>query len=103
MKDKTYLDIGHGDPNSILWIYHGGRIESTRTGSKTHEKVWGFDAMFFWRGRFDPATNELSVAQPVNSKTKSIPQYLEDALEEKFGTGLQVWHFNPTKKGRRVT
>ncbi len=97
---KTYIDIGHGDRNVILWAHCGGRIESFRAGDDTHETLWGNRALNYWRGRFDKKTLEISVVGPVMSRATSVPQWLLDKLEAKFGTGLQTWKFNPI--GRRV-
>lgn len=97
---KSYMDIGHGSPDSILWLFNGERIESRKTGSLTHEKVWGFEAMHYWRGRFSPSTGQISAVSPVLYKGSSIPSWLLDKLEEKFGTGHETWKFNPARRVR---
>ncbi len=78
-----------------MWLYINRKIESYRAGSETHESLWGFDAMKYWRGRLDKKTLEISVIAPVSYKGSGVPQYIEDALENKFGTGLTYYRFNP--------
>ncbi len=99
---KTYIDIGHGDRNAILWIHEGNRIRSCKAGDDTHESIWTSSVINYWRGRFDPKTLELSVMAPELYKGSTIPQWLLDKLEAKFGTGLSTWRFNPMKEGKRI-
>ena len=99
---KSYVDIGHGDRKSILWAHEDNRIRSYVAGDDTNESIWGSRAMNLWRGRFDPKTMEISVVAPVLFKGSSIPNWLLDKLEAKFGTGLQTWQFNRFKIGQRI-
>lgn len=55
-----------------------------------------------WRGRLDLKTLEISVQAPVLYNGSSIPEWLLDKLEAKFGTGLQAWRFNPRSPGKRI-
>lgn len=99
---KSYIDIGHGDRNATLWLHDSDRIYAFKAGDDTHESIWRSPAMDCWRGRFDSKTMEISVQAPVLYKGSSIPTWLLDKLEVKFGTGLQTWRFNPMKEGKRV-
>lgn len=89
-----YVDIGHGTPDAIIWLYRRGRIE-TASSKRTHAKVWGNGAMKYWRGRFDPASNRCSVVPPESWVGDMVPTALPDALEQKFGTGVEIVSFNP--------
>ncbi len=102
MAEKTYMDIGHGDRNAVLWLHEDDKIRSYIAGDDTHASIWGSGAMSRWRGRFDPKTSEISVQAPVLYRGSMIPQWLLDKLEAKFGTGLQTWRFNPAAPGKRI-
>ena len=97
---KTYMDGGHGTPNSFLWLYRNGALEVHKTGSRTHEKLWGRKAMDYWRGRYDDQTGEVSVAKPAKylMSQRGPPQYLIDALEAEFGGDIKIYGFNPTRR-----
>ncbi len=99
---KSYIDIGHADRAAILWIFEGGKIRSYVAGDDTHESTWGIGVVDFWRGRYDKKTNELSIVAPVLYRGSIVPEYVMDALEAKFGTGFEIWQFNPKKQGRKV-
>lgn len=100
-KPKTYIDIGHGTGESFLWVYFRGRLDIRKTGSRTHEKIWGRACMNWWRGRYDGKTNRVSVTPPVSSPFKSAPKALIDLLEEHFGGDIDVWEFNPPRRARK--
>jgi hypothetical protein len=99
---KRYVDIGHGTPDAVLWLYQDGRVETYKSES-THMQVWGHElSMKHWRGRFDPKTNECSIVPPENWVGDLVPKTLLDALEAKFGD-TSVEMFNPRKEfGRSV-
>ncbi len=99
---KGYIDIGHGDRNSILWLYKDGQVEAVKAGDDNHEKLWGISAMNYWRGRFNEKKNEISVVAPILYKGSIVPQWILDKLEERFGSGLSTWQFNPMKEGRKI-
>jgi hypothetical protein len=99
---KRYIDIGHGTPDCVLWLYEGGRVW-TASSESTHMQAWGHEiAMSHWRGRFDPRTNECSIVPPENWVGDLVPSYLFDALEAQFGD-TEVEMFNPRQEfGRTV-
>lgn len=91
-----YLAIGH-DGESVLWLWRGGELktfeESDLTGKyRDHEEVWP-NAGRYWRGRYDPKLNAVSVTSP-NLVHESPPESLIDALHARFVT-LDLRQFNP--------
>ncbi len=98
--NKNYMDIGHGDPRAVLWLCDKKKIQAFEAGEDTHASIWGAHAMNAWRGRYDQKAHEISVTAPVLYKSDLVPEWLLDLLEDKFGTGLNIWKFNPV--GKRV-
>lgn len=96
-KPKTYMDIGHGGADSFLWIVIRGKLDIRRTGSRTHEKIWGKKAMDYWRGRYDIKKNQISIMPPVTKMFRQVPQSLVDMLKEAFGEDAEPWDFNPPR------
>jgi hypothetical protein len=90
---EHYIDIGHGQPGAIVWLYRDGRVWKGLASAGTHEERWGMDAMNFWRGRYDPQTNKLSVVGPVALENSSPPHDLMQALKSVF-TNAEVVQFN---------
>jgi len=99
-KIKDYTDIGHGNQRALIWLFKDERVWSFSGG--THESIWGMDAMHYWRGRYEPESGLLSIVAPVNAPAhrRRPPQWLIDALEEKFGVAVEIFEFNP--KAKRV-
>lgn len=102
---RSYIDIGHGDPQAVLWIYYDDRIQTARSTSGTHEEILGFDvSMNHWRGRFEPKTGLLSVVRPGGplSPYAPIPRFLIDLLEARFGGDITAFGFNPQHEFAKV-
>lgn len=97
MAKKSYMDIGHGDPDAYVWLYADGRIQSVRASVGTHEQLWGMDAMNFWRGRYDEKKGEISIMPPVARRHQAAPEFLKELLELHFGVN-RVYEFNNPKK-----
>lgn len=96
----SYMEIGHGDPKAILWLCDRKKIQAFEAGEDTHSSIWGAATMNKFRGRYDKKTDRLSIMAPVNYTGRATPTWLLDLLEEKFGTGFEIYEFNP--KSRRV-
>ena len=99
----VYLDIGHSDPDAILWIWFQGKIHLWSVSEGMHSEVFGPDANKYWRGRYDPRTGRVSVAIPQGTKYKAAPSWLMDALEAEFGGDVAIATFNPSGKLVRIT
>jgi hypothetical protein len=101
MAPKTYMDVGHKDREfDFIWIYKEGKIYYRRASAATHETAWGMEAMNYWRGRVEMDTRHISITRPNSQRGAkyAAPSWLLDALEEKFGTGLVIYEFNPGPK-----
>lgn len=97
-----YTDIAHGQSEGVLWLYCNERIQTAPTSSGTHASIWGHEAALkCWRGRYEPASNRLSIAPPERLLRSPIPQHLIDRLEEKFGQ-TEMFSFNPRPKRVRA-
>lgn len=83
-----YMEIGHGD-NAILWWYKKGKLHVVEDTDATHDELIGEDVP---RGRYDPETHTASF---ITVQGRGTPQFIIDALEEKFGGDLNVRAFNP--------
>ena len=103
---EHYFSIGHGDydeetgtePTYIVWAYVDGHIEAgplshgealireddSLMGS-THGTLWGHDVTDrTYKGRYEPETGRLTIVKPKHREMYQIPQFLMDALHEKF-------------------
>ncbi len=104
----AYTDIGHGDPNDVIWIVRGYDIEKIAAGfDRTHELIWGETATLnHWRGRYDVRTAFCSIAPPENSIMRRPPSALLEMLGREFSIvrfyffkdGVQSITPNPRKR-----
>lgn len=96
---REYVDIGHGNTDSILWVHDGSSIRKISAQCGTHLSVWGDGVGRLWRGRYEPDTGRTSVAPPERlvGRMYATPSWLIDALEEAFGGSIEVWDFNPPR------
>ena len=93
-KPKSYVDIGHGLSDAVVWLYRGGHIWKGLASGGTHERRWGLSAIHYWRGRYEPKTNRLSIVAPIVKPYASPPRCLLIALEAAFGETENA-QFNP--------
>src|ERR1700734_2128375 len=92
----AYTEIGHGDPNDMLWIQILGKIYTISAGlSRTHELVWGAEVKIenVWRGRFERKTGRCSIAPPVMDNSPVPEQSIVDQLVLHFNTATEMFYF----------
>lgn len=98
MAEKTYMDIGHGDRNAVLWLYEDDKVRSYVAGDDTHATIWGIDAMNCWRGRLDPITRDVFAVSPVLHNGSMPSQQMLERLKDKFGATMRVFVFHTHNK-----
>lgn len=93
-----YFSIGHGDfnedfggsPKYYVWAFLDGKIKTGTLGREdkdggTHGSLWGHDRMGkTYKGRYEPETGVVSVVNPDHRIGRSVPQFLIDALYNRF-------------------
>ncbi len=84
----------------MVWAYVRGEM-LTWDDSEDHQTVLGDDKELYWRGRYEAHTNSATVIPPVGSKYKNAPTRLVDKLEAMFGSGIEIYAFNPAPKIKR--
>jgi len=105
---KRYMDIGHRDPNDLLWIMLGFDFNQvTAAGTWTHEMLWGKQIGRYWRGRYERKTGYCSILPPEteSSAFKRPPAALLDKLMQEFSVtkfyffsgGLEEFTPNPRR------
>ena len=96
MAKTTYMDIGHGQCDSRLWLWKSGHLWTWKKSQGTHEDRYGIDAMHHWRGRFEKQTCRLSITPPITmvGSFRGPSKALQNALSERFGE-CEVYEFNP--------
>ncbi len=91
-----YTDIGHTQPNDILWIIIDDELFMIPAGSfRTHELVWGGDIKIedSMRGRFETTTGYCSVAlHSCYPKNERPTRKFLDRLEKQFPV-VKYWLF----------
>jgi hypothetical protein len=109
MGDPAYTDIGHSNPNDILWILIDFDFHSLSAGlSRTHELVWSGDVQIedCWRGRYEVKTGYCSIVPPSSFPARRRPpQTILDTLTSKFSIfrfyffadGVEAFSPNPRK------
>jgi len=94
-----YTDIGHRDPDSLLWVWnHTGSLEIRSIGDGTHNSIWRGKAITMFKGRYEPSTKRLSLMPPATMEDAEPP----DALLGAFMWGLSGQH-QPSKKGNSAS
>lgn len=100
---RAYMGIGHTSANDFVWVYAGGTIMAWSAGREKSlhaDVIGGKECEFYWRGRVDVFRREISYIPPSGTKYQSIPSWLADKLEARFGTGYEYVGFNPPSRRR---
>jgi hypothetical protein len=110
-KKINYWQIGHANPEDVIWIMRGLQFEQIKAGSHAHETLFGKDYERFWRGRYEVKTGFCSIAPPSTvSGYKRPPQVLLNILVSHFSVvrffyfadGVEDFTPNPGRKRIRV-
>jgi len=86
---RAYLDIGHKNPDATLWATPG-KFETAPAGDQSHMDIWGQAVYDVWRGRYDPATNQVSALAETDDP---LPTRLVSQLRREFGQNVEIWQF----------
>ena len=96
------MDIGHLYHEGVwVWWWANGRLHSYRASQGTHESHLGAVGLNVWRGRYDENTNECSCIPPEHLQNAVTPSWLIDAIQARFGGGVEVHCQNPMKKQKK--
>ena len=91
-ESKIYTNIAHDNPESVIWILNNGTIETAKMDDGLdHEDLWKDIFSKSYRGRFDPATKEVSVVPP--DFKHHIHSSIIEKLKEKFGSDIKIIEF----------
>ena len=96
-----YGEIGHNSYTDkelgFLWFWGDNKLiveEEDYRGLFTHEKMLpGAFADGYYKGRYDPNTNKLSLVQPSRYMFRPIPNSLLKALTDRFGKEIEIHVF----------
>jgi len=93
--EADYYSIGHRDDGKPvwLWMWKNGKLHTHKTdGSENHTSIWGWeDKEVRWGGRFDPQTNQVSLANLRPSDNfREMPQIVYRNLYSAFGDDIEV-------------
>lgn len=113
MSKLKYTDIGHGDPNDVIWIIIDDEMFMMPAGlGRTHELIWGGDTNIenHWRGRYDIRTGRCSITPPGKQLgRRRPPEIITSELRQRFSVvrffyfadGQDSFSPNPKKVRRR--
>jgi hypothetical protein len=85
-----YTDIGHSDPDDMLWILHNDKLDVvkrvTSAGGEpwTHWTLWGGEMNECWRGRYEARTGFCSLSAPRGDTGSQPPAALLETLKARF-------------------
>tara|TARA_Y100000310_G_scaffold275978_1_gene292805 strand:- start:12900 stop:13577 length:678 start_codon:yes stop_codon:yes gene_type:complete len=88
---NAYTNVGHSSGPKILWWWDGRKLSSQEVEKGNEEAHFGVipdeeKGSFTWQGRYDPETDDLSIAPRVYlGKIQDPPKRLVDALYKQFG------------------
>ena len=93
-----YTDIGHNSYTDkklgFLWFWGNGKLiveEQDYRGLYTHETMMpGAFAEGYYKGRYDPNTNKLSLVRPDDEIVRDVPKPLIRALTGRFGKDIII-------------
>lgn len=99
--NPNYGDIGHNsysdNPLGFLWFWIDNKLiveEQDYRGIFTHEKmVPGYKGTDYYKGRYDPGTNKVSLVGSPSNMFRPIPNPLLKALADRFGKEIEIHVF----------
>ena len=93
-----YTSIGHNSYTDkklgFLWFWGEGKLiveEQDYRGLFTHDTMMpGAFAEGYYKGRYDPNTNKLSLVRPDEAAVRDVPKPLIRALTGRFGKDIII-------------
>ena len=85
MKPSGYADIGHNEPDDMIWMERDGEIKARQRSSNQQEKNGDkYFAGDVWHGRYEPKTGFCSIVPPVDEAGADAPAELLKKLKARF-------------------
>ena len=97
-----YMDIGHNnfyeykvdESNDVIWGLTQGQILTKVVGPEEDHSIFGKKGMSpRWMGRYDTATESLSIKKPFEQRFRDVPNSVMKMLYDKFPNVKKVYIF----------